>query len=82
MGAPASLRKPAVVLGSIKEKSALARVPGHSTGDMLLAGVVGAAYVAVCFRARRGGVHTVMCRSDWAMGSPGVCLVIGRVWMR
>ena len=59
MGAPASLRKPAVVLGSIKEKSALTRVPGHSTGDMLLAGAVGAAYVAACFRARRGGVHTV-----------------------
>lgn len=61
-GAPASPRKPAVVLGSIKEKSALTRVPRtyHCGCTCYLQGDrVGEAYIASCFGGRRRGVNTV-----------------------
>lgn len=53
MGALASPRKPAVVLGSIKEKSALTRAPGtHHRGTRYWQGTVGSLRNS-CFWARR-----------------------------
>ena len=79
MGAPASPRKPAVVPGSIREKSALTGVPGtEHWGHVTCGGRSGQlTKLRVSGPEAEVSIRLNMCRSDWATGSPGVCLVIG-----